>query len=160
MTSPDPTHASRLRPLRALLDSIDADIARVYDDRGVRGVRPRFSWVLIRLAHEGPMTISALAEAVDRTHSALSQTVAAMRREGLVESTPGPDARTRLVTLTDAGRDLVPFLEDEWRATEAALAELDAEVPYPLVQVVADLTHALTERSFAARLSDRLDDLR
>ncbi len=136
---------------------MDADIARVYDERGVRGVRPRFTMVLIRLAHTGAMTIRELAEGMERSHSALSQTVAALRTEGLVDSVPGPDARTRLITLTDAGRELVPFLEAEWRATEAAVAELESEVPYPLTQVVQDLASALQRRSFKDRIIAHLD---
>lgn len=135
---------------------MDADLARLYAERGVEGVSPRFTMVLIRLAHAGPLTIRDLAEAFDRTHSAMSQTVAALRREGLVESRPGRDARTRLVHLTDAGRELVPFLEAEWRATEDAVAELEAEVPYPLTRVVEDLNRALTRRSFRDRVAARL----
>ncbi len=135
---------------------MDAQIAEVYAQRGVTGVRPRFSKALIRLHHRGPLTVKQLAEQVDVTHSAMSQTLTAMRREGLVESSPGDDARTRTVALTDKGRALVPFLEAEWRATEAAWAELDAEVPYPLGQVVADLGAALQQRSFAERVSHQL----
>ncbi len=157
MTSPDPTLSSQLRPLFRLLESMDDDIARVYAVRGVEGVRPRFTIVLIRLAHTGPMTIRELAEAMERTHSALSQTVTALRREGLVTSAPGADARTRQIALTSRGMALVPFLEAEWRATEAALAELESEVPYPLTRVVQDLTAALARRSFADRIVGQLD---
>jgi hypothetical protein len=50
----------------------------------------------------------------------------------------------------------VPFLEAEWRATEAAVAELEAEVPYPMTRVVADLTAALDRRSFLDRITHHL----
>jgi DNA-binding MarR family transcriptional regulator len=146
-----------MRPLFQLLEALDDDIARVYAARGVEGVRPRFTAVLIRLAHTGPMTIRELAEAMERTHSALSQTVTALRKEGLVTSVPGADARTRQVALTPQGRALVPFLEAEWRATEAAVAELESEVPYPLTKVVQDLSAALADRSFADRIVEHLD---
>ena len=102
------------------------------------------------------MTIRALAEAIDGTHSATSQTVAAMRSAGYVRTTRGTDARTREVTLTEKAAALVPFLDQSWRATEAAVAELDAEVPYPMTQVVADLEWALAHRSFADRVAARL----
>ncbi|QSB17349.1 winged helix DNA-binding protein [Natronosporangium hydrolyticum] len=133
------------------------DIARLYADRGVVGVRPRFSMALIRLHHLGPMTIRALAHEVDVSHSAMSQTITVMRREGLVSAGAGDDARTRLVSLTALGRELVPLLEAEWRATESALAELDAQVPYPLARVVADLAEALAHRSFYDRVVAHLD---
>jgi DNA-binding MarR family transcriptional regulator len=161
VTSPpgdaDPTLESTIRPLRELLQAMDDDIARLYAQRGVP-VRTRFSMALIRLHHLGPMSVKELAEQIDVTHSAMSQTVTAMRGDGLVESSPGSDARTRTVSLTDRGRALVPFLEDEWRATERALAELEAELPYPLTRVVDDIAEALRRRSFLDRITQHLDE--
>jgi DNA-binding MarR family transcriptional regulator len=151
--SQDPTLESRWRPLRLLLDAMDADLARLYDERGVTGVRTRFVMPLIRLGRAGAMTVRELADALDVTHSAMSQTVAAMRQEGLVRSKPGVDARTRTVALTARARGLLPFLEAEWRATEQAVGELEAEIPYPLSRVVADIEAALTKRSFHDRVA-------
>ena len=161
MTSPDsgdPTLHSAIRPLRELLGEMDADIGRLYAARGVTGVRPRFSMALIRLHHRGPMTVKELAEQIDVSHSAMSQTVTAMRSEGLVETAPGRDARTRDVRLTEKGRALVPFLEAEWRATERAFAELETELPYALTQVVEDMAAALRRRPFLDRITAALDE--
>jgi len=158
VTTSDPTRSSALRPLKLLLNAMDDDIARLYDERGVSGVRPRFSMTLIRLRHLGPLTIRELAAEVEVTHSAMSQTITAMRREGLVESSPGTDARTRTVALTAKGAELVPFLEAEWRATEAAYASLEAELPYALTQVVRDMASALDRRSFHDRILAAMDD--
>jgi len=135
---------------------MDADIARLYAERGVVGVRPRFSMALIRLHHRGPMTVKELAEQIDVTHSAMSQTITAMRREGLVETSTGHDARTRDVALTGKGRGLVPFLEAEWRATERAWEALEAELPYALTRVVEDVAAALRRRSFLERITHEL----
>jgi DNA-binding MarR family transcriptional regulator len=156
----DPTLQSALRPLRELLDEMDADIGRLYAARGVTGVRPRFSMALIRLHHRGPMTVKDMAEQIDVTHSAMSQTVSAMRGEGLVETTTGRDARTRDVRLTEKGRALVPFLDAEWRATERAFAELESELPYALTQVVEDIAAALRRRPFLDRITAQLDEVR
>ena len=152
----DPTEVSVWKPLKELLDAMDADIARLYAERGVHGVRPRFSMTLIKLRHRGSSTIKELAAMTGVTHSAMSQTVSALRTAGLVTTEPGPDARTRRVALTPAGADVVPFLEAEWRATEEAVAELEAEVPYPLTAVVRDLRAALARRSFHDRIAGRL----
>jgi DNA-binding MarR family transcriptional regulator len=152
----DPTEESRWRPLRLLMDAMDHDIARLYDERGVAGIRPRFAMPLIRLGRRGALTIRELADALDVTHSAMSQTVSALRREGLVRSVPGADARTREVALTERARAVVPFLEAEWRATEQAVAQLEAEVPYPLSRVVRDLEAALARRSFHDRIVENL----
>jgi DNA-binding MarR family transcriptional regulator len=152
----DPTEISHWKPLKDLLDAMDGDIARLYAERGVHGVRPRFSMALIKLRHRGPLTIKELAALTGVTHSAMSQTVTALRGEGLVTTQAGPDARTRQVTLTDKGAAVVPFLEAEWRATEEAVAELEAEVPYPLTAVVRDLRDALERRPFRDRIAGHL----
>ncbi|WP_218009947.1 MarR family winged helix-turn-helix transcriptional regulator [Actinomadura kijaniata] len=158
MTSLDPTASpGRWHALYALLAAMDSQIESLYTERGVEGVRPRFAYPLIRLAHTGPLTIRELADSLDRSHSAMSQTISAMRREGLVETEPGADARTRRIILTDRGRDLVPFLEAEWRATEAAVAELDDEVPHPLSAVVTELERALARRSMRDRILSHLE---
>jgi DNA-binding MarR family transcriptional regulator len=158
MSSVDPTRSGALRPLRHLLEAMDADIARLYAEHGVAGVRTRFTMALIRLHHLGPMTIRDLAGQIEVTHSAMSQSVTAMRQHGLVTTSPGEDGRTRVVALTERGRRLVPLLEAEWRATEAAIAELESELPYPLTQVVRDMTAALVRRPFYNRLLDHLDE--
>lgn len=155
-SGPDPTEHSRWRPLRLLLDAMDDDIARLYAERGLSGLRPRFALPLIRIGRHGPMTVRELAESLELTHSAVSQTVAALRKEGLVQTSPGPDARTRRVAPTERARELLPFLEAEWRATEEAVAELEAEIPYPLSRVVGDLEQALARTPFRDRVARRL----
>jgi DNA-binding MarR family transcriptional regulator len=156
VNSPDPTEQGHWRPLFRLLNAMDADIARLYTDRGITGVRPRFVGPLIRLGRRGGMTIRQLAESLEVTHSAMSQTVAALQRDGLVASSVGADARTREVALTDRARELLPLLEAEWRATEEAVAELDAEIPYAVTDVVRDIEAALARRSFHDRIADRI----
>jgi DNA-binding MarR family transcriptional regulator len=122
-------------------------------------VRPRYAYPLIRLAHTGPLTIRELAESLGRTHSAISQTLAGMRREGLVDSEPGEDARTRRITLTDRGRSIIPFLEAEWRATERAIAHLDDEVmPHSLSRAAIATREALRRHSMKDRISDLIGD--
>ncbi|MEO3799514.1 MarR family transcriptional regulator [Nonomuraea sp. B1E8] len=157
-TTPDPTRESLWRPLRVLQASMDADIARLYTEKRIDGLKPSFVMELLRLDALGPMTITELAESVGRTHSALSQKVAAMREAGWVETVPGDDARSKKVTLTDHARGVVGRLAAEWRATEAAVAEIEAEIPYPLTRVVADIEQALARKSFHDRIAEKLAD--
>src|SRR6266568_8032600 len=139
MTHPqDPTELS-LWPPRLLQSAMDDDIGRLYTEARIDGLKPSFVMELIRLHVHGPMTITELAESVQRTHSAISQKVAAMRAAGLVETVPGPDARSKVVTITAKTTAIIDRLMAEWRATEAAVAEIEAEIPYPLSQVVVDI---------------------
>ncbi|HEY3503754.1 MAG TPA: winged helix DNA-binding protein [Actinocatenispora sp.] len=156
MTTDDPTEESLWRPLRRLQAHMDADIGRLYTDADIEGLRPSFVMELIRLHRRGPMTIRELAESVEHTHSAESQKVAAMRAAGLVRTEPGPDARSKRITLTDRAEAIVAKMAAEWRATEAALAELEAELPYPLSRVVTDIEEALRRKSFHDRIHDKL----
>lgn len=135
---------------------MDAEISRIYAEAGIEGLKPSFGMELLRLHHHGPMTIRELAESVQLTHSAISQKVAAMRTAGLVRTASGPDGRSKNVLLTAKARRMVGRLAAEWRATEAAAAELEEEIPYPLTQVVEDIKCALRRKSFHDRISEKL----
>jgi DNA-binding MarR family transcriptional regulator len=152
----DPTEVSSWRPVFRLLADMDDEIARVYADNGIEDLKP--SWVLeiVRLRARGPMTIAELARSVGRTHSALSQKVAAMRAAGWLETTPGRDARSKTVALTPKAERVAALLAAEWRATEAAITELEAELPYPLSQVAVDIRAALSRKSFHSRITEHL----
>ncbi len=154
----DPTTQSRWRALRLLLDAMDGDIARLYTEAGIEGLKPTYVMELLRLHFSGPMTIGELAESVSRTHSALSQKVAAMKAAGLVTTSPGQDARSKRIALTPRATAVAARLAAEWRATEAAIGELEAELPYPLSRVVTDIEAALARRSFHDRIASRLAD--
>ncbi len=153
----DVTTESLWRPLRLLMQRVDDEIARVYAETpGAEGLRPSWVFEILRLDAQGPMTIRRLADSVGRTHSALSQKVAAMGDAGLVETRVGRDGRMREVHLTDRARALVGRMRAEWLATEQVLAELEAETPYPLSQAVRDLEAALDRKSAYVRLGERL----
>ena len=154
----DPTEQSTWRPLRLLLAAMDGDIARIYAEAQIAGLTPSMVMELLRLHARGPMTITELAESVQRTHSATSQKVAAMRAAGLVRTTAGTDARTRKITLTAKARRIIGKLAAEWRATEAAVADLENEIPYPIGRVVTDIEAALRRKSFHDRITEKLAD--
>ena len=155
-STPDPTQHSRWRPLRLLQAAMDADIAKVYAEARIDGLKPSFVMELLRLHARGPMTITELARSVRRTHSATSQKVAAMRAAGWVRTTAGSDARSKRVALTAKATRVIGRLAAEWRATEAAVAEIEAEIPYPLSRVVTDIEEALRRKSFHDRIAERL----
>jgi DNA-binding MarR family transcriptional regulator len=152
----DPTEESAWRPLRLLQSAMDADIARLYAEARVERLKPSWVMELLRLHAKGPVTITELASSVQLTHSAVSQKVAAMRTAGWVRTSAGPDARSKLVSLTAKATRIIGLLAAEWRATEAALVELEAEVPYPLSRVVTDIEEALRRRSFHDRIVAKL----
>ena len=149
----DPGLAGSGTFLRHLLDLMDADIAGVLADLGLTGYRPRFSVYLRAVRALGPVPIRDLARAVRVTHSAASQTIAEMARRGLVDLRPGEDGRQRIVHLTDQAQAILPAVLAEWDATASAAAELDAELPFPLAELIPALAAALERRSFRDRIA-------
>jgi DNA-binding MarR family transcriptional regulator len=140
--------------LSLLLELVDAALAEVYNDLGMPGFRPRFTPAVRVIAAAERCSIRDIAIATGVTHSAASQTVARMAAADLVTTEPGPDARTRVVTLTERARALLPTLEAEYAATTAAASELEAELSMPLSQVLDETFEALRRRPMRQRIAD------
>ena len=133
-TVQDPTEQSRWRPVFRLLSGMDDEIARIYAENGIPDLKTNWVLEIIRLHVRGPMTIAELARSVERTHSAMSQKVA----------------------LTPKAERVAAKLAAEWRATEASVAEIEAEIPYPLTRAAGDIAAALTRKSFHDRIAEKL----
>ncbi len=140
--------------MRHLLELLDGDVARAYADLGVPDYRPRYSPVVRALVALGPLSIRDLASAVGVTHSAASQTAAQMARHGLLTLERGADARQRIARLTARAHELLPLIEAEWAATDAAAAELEAELPAALTEVLLSAERAVMSRPMRTRIAD------
>jgi len=140
--------------MRHLLELLDGDVAHLYADLGVPDYRPRYSPVVRALVALGPLSIRDLASAVGVTHSAASQTAAQMARHGLLTLERGADARQRIARLTAQARALLPLIEAEWAATDAAAAELEAELPAALTEVLISAERAVMSRPMRTRIAD------
>jgi DNA-binding MarR family transcriptional regulator len=88
------------------------------------------------------------------THSAASQTAAQMARHGLLTLERGADARQRIAWLTERARALLPLIEAERAATDAAAAELEAELPAALTEVLQAAERAVLTRPMRRRIAD------
>ena len=140
--------------LRHVLELLEGDVAKVYQDQGLPEYRPRFSPIIRALVAEGPLPIRDLALAVGVTHSAASQTATQMARAGLVTHAVDPgDGRRRLVALTPKANELLPRITAEWDATQAAMAGLDAELSMPLSDLLTEVAEAVRRRPFRGRIA-------
>jgi DNA-binding MarR family transcriptional regulator len=103
--------------------------------------------VIGRLRNDGPSTAAVLAAAEHVSHQAITQTVAALKRAGLVRSTPHPkDGRKSVISVTPAGN----------RLFEAAKGSRDAWLAGAIGQVVSPRERAALEK--AIELLERLAD--
>jgi DNA-binding MarR family transcriptional regulator len=137
--------------LRHLIDLLDGDVEAAYVAAGLAW-RPRYTPVLRTLLRDGPASIRALSHTIGITHSAVSQTVSQMGRDGLVELRPGNDARERIVALSAKAEAMIPALQRQWAATNAAADELDAELSAPISRIAAEAIEALTSLPFGERI--------
>lgn len=140
--------------LRHLIEMLDGAVEQAYIDAGL-AYRPRYTPVMQALIAIEPSTIGRIAEAAGITQPAATQTVALMVKEGLISAQPGAeDGRQRLIQFTDRGRALLPHLALCWQATTAAAQQLDAELPSPLSEALANAIHALQMKPFGERIAE------
>ena len=94
--------------------------------------------VIKRLRNDGPTTASELAAAEHVTHQAITQTLAALKRTGLVRSEADPtDGRKSVIRVTPAGN----------RLFESAIASRDAWLARAIESVVSPRERAALGKS-------------
>ena len=138
--------------LRNLSETLDRAVEEAYRDAGL-SYRPRYTPVY-RALLAGPASIRALARQTGVSHSAVSQTVAQMKRDGLVEMRPGADARERIVALSPAGLALRARLERHWDVTEAATLSLERDAGAPICALLIKALDALELKPMGERIAD------
>lgn len=141
--------------LRNLTARLDGDLQAIYDEQDLP-FRPRFYPVFQHLEAVGTASIGALSSAVGVTQPAMSQTIAEMRRLGLVMSVASEDPRQRLVRLTADGEALALRLRPIWAASAQAAIELEEELSASLSKVLGQAIAALERDPFRQRVHRRL----
>lgn len=143
--------------LRRLIDALDGAVESAYREAGL-DFRPRYTPVIRLLLDAGPMPIRDIARHAAVSHSALSQTVSQLQREGWVELQPGHDRRERVVHPSAKTRKLEPALRKRWAITAAAAASLDVELPCALEPLLRQALEALDSKPFKERLAEAASD--
>lgn len=145
--------------LRHLIELLDGAVEQGYQEAGLN-YRPRYTPIVRALLAHGPSSIRKIAQQAKITHSAASQTIAHMAENGLVILEVGNDARERRVAFSPAALEMMPLVQDCWRATEAAARDLERELETPLAEVIRDAIRALDSRSFGDRIRDNFEERR
>lgn len=138
--------------MRHLIELLDGAVQQSYADAGLR-YRPRYTPLMRALAQQRSATVGELAALAGITQPAATQTVALMKKEGLLlVAADGDDGRQRMVRLSPQGEAMLPQLEACWKATRRAADSLDAELPFPLSECLAQAITVLEQRSFGDRI--------
>lgn len=148
---PVPANATLGTLLRHLIETLDGSVQAAYADLALN-YRPRYTPVLRVLRELGSASIRTISQSAGITHSAVSQTVSQMSRDGLIEMQVGDDARERIVALSPAALAMLPTLETQWAITNAAAQALDGELSMPLSQLLREAIDALERQPFKARM--------
>ena len=142
--------------LQALLASLDGGVQQLYEAEGER-FRPRFYPIVPLLLEHPSLRVGELASRCGVSQPAMTQTLMAMRREGIVQVVDGKDHRERLISLTAEGLTQARRLERLWAATGQAAARLEAECDAPLTALLGRLLTALEDKPFIERIGEEME---
>ncbi|MDF3340003.1 MarR family transcriptional regulator [Mycolicibacterium septicum] len=142
------TPDSRVEAISAMLVSSADLMWRHLADR--KGLSASATLVLVRLNREGPMRVTALAEAEGASQSGMTQLVQRLEQQGLVERCEDPDdGRACLVKVGEGGRQLWDERADirKQRITTllAGLSDDDQVTLWLAAQVAARLLDQMRE---------------
>lgn len=103
-------------------------ITRAYDDAlRPSGLRATQLSVLAAVGARGALSIKALADSLEMERTTLTRNLRPLEEKGYVVLAPEARHRSRMLTLTDAGRDAlagaVPLWEEAQRAVRKRLGE-------------------------------------
>lgn len=97
-------------------------VAQHYDaEVGKTGLRGTQYSLLSYVAKLGPIRPVDLARAMKVEPSTLTRNLRPLIEAGLLQQDAGPDARSRLVTVTEAGREKRQEAQRRWRVAQEAL---------------------------------------
>jgi DNA-binding MarR family transcriptional regulator/ribosomal protein S18 acetylase RimI-like enzyme len=107
--------------IKLLSDRLYAQVDEVYRARGVE-IESRWFVLLRLLLDRGPLSTTAIANAIGTTHPAVSQLGAKIEGRGLVQRKRDPrDERKTLWTLTATGRKQLEALGPLWEAMQSSV---------------------------------------
>ena len=111
------THDALRRLMRRLSTHYDARLRTI-------GLKTTQYSLLARVGWLGPVRPVDLAEAMGLDASTLSRNLKPLAQAGWLRQAAGPDARSRLVSLTDEGRTKLAEARVLWRQAQASLNEI------------------------------------
>lgn len=88
------------------------------------GIKVTMFRLLRRLDAAGAISITDLAASVGLDRSTLGRNLRVLEKQSLVHGGSGPDARARLISLTDTGRETLHKAIPLWQAAQKDFAQL------------------------------------
>ncbi|MFD2754170.1 MarR family winged helix-turn-helix transcriptional regulator [Comamonas terrae] len=125
--------------LRRVSQHYDAQLARA-------GLKTTQYSLLSQVLHRGPVRPVDLARAMTMDASTLTRNLKPLVAAGWLEMAPGADARSRLIRITDAGREKRAQAQSGWRQAQQQLnAQLGVERVAALHALIDDALQLLED---------------
>lgn len=100
-------------------------VTQFYDDRMRKtGLRVTQFALLVHARAMGPVALSKLAEAMATDRTTLSRNLELLEKEGALSIDFGSDRRTRMISITDAGRKKLADAFPLWKNTQEEIKEI------------------------------------
>ena len=100
--------------------------------------------VLVMIAVLDEPQVTELASELVMDHSTLSRNLKPLERQGLIQTSPGEDRRTRVVALTQKGEEALAQALPLWEKAKTALGQLFGE---QRIEVLLGMVSVLSEIS-------------
>lgn len=103
---------------------LSRQISQLYDEalRPV-GLRVTQFSLLSALKNEGPMTVAALANGLGADTTSISRALATVEGQGWVLIGPGPDRRSKCVSISGSGLDVLAKANPYWKRAQHHIAD-------------------------------------
>lgn len=138
--------------LRRLSDRLTEDAAKIYKLYNV-ALDPKWFPVFYVLSQQESAAVTEIAQRIGHSHASVSQIVKEMSNRGLTTTEKhSQDARVSIVKLSDAGKQLIPHLEQQCVDVNQAVEELLLESQYDLWNAISEVEFLLTDKSFFDRV--------
>lgn len=143
--------------LRRLSDLYWQGVTATYRQSGL-DFDVRWATVFVLIARQGPVAVMEIADRLGITHPAVIQVINELEKHELVVSAKSEqDGRKRLLSLSQAGQDMLPKLQPLWDAFIAVNRNMIGNQTHNLLASLQEMEAQLAERNFYDRIQDQLN---
>ena len=146
--------------LRQLAAQVSKDAENTYAKFGF-AIEPKWFPVFYVLASKGADSVVNIAKEINHSHVSVSKIAKEMKARDLIESyKSSDDSRVTLVALNDKAKAMVPKMEKQCDAIDAAMRELKDETGIDLWEAVSVVERHLRYRPISARVDGDSPDIK
>lgn len=142
--------------LRRLSDLYWQGVTSIYRQSGL-DFDVRWATVFVLIARQGPVAVMEIAERLGISHPAVIQVINELEKKELIISAKSEtDGRKRLLSLSEAGQQMLPALQPLWDAFITVNRQMIEQQQHNLLQSLQEMEHQLAERGFVERVQEQL----